>query len=290
MPCMLECMISPSRPPPPGVSRAPASSARGSILAAARGQVERGEDLSIKRIAAEAGVSRQTVYAHFGGARGLRAALAAEGLAVTDAPAELTPGRLVDAAARLLSRPGAGVVSIEAIAAEAGMTKGAFYHHFADRGELLRAVARRISPVEEMRARIEPLADATAREGLIAIARAYFGAMRPRAELLRNLAANASRDPDLARAIMTEIVGEGAPVILAWFQRQMELGALRPVDPTLVVQALVGPVFLAIVLGSDLFDELSRAGIHPAVDHVEQFVDILLAGIAPSAADTGART
>jgi hypothetical protein len=124
---------------------------------------------------------------------------------------------------------------------------------------------------------------------LTAIARAYFGAMRPRAELIRNLAANAARDPELTRAMMAEIVGQGAPVILAWFRHQMERGALRPVDPTLVIQALVGPVFLVIVLGPDLFDDLARAGIHPAVDHVEPFVDILLTGIAPSSSDAGAR-
>ena len=58
-----------------------------------------------------------------------------------------------------MSRPGGGLASIEAIAAEAGLTKGAVYHHFADRGELLRAVARRVSPVDEMRAQIEPTID-----------------------------------------------------------------------------------------------------------------------------------
>ena len=265
----------------------PPTGVRASILAAARRQLDRGETLSIKRIAAEAGVSRQTVHAHFGGVRGLQTALAAEGVAISNATAEPTRERLVDAGVRLLALPGAGTVSIDAIAAEAGMTKGAFYHHFADRGELLRAVARRISPVEEMRAVVAPLSDAPTREGLTAIARAYFGVMRPRAELVRNLAANAARDPELTRAVMTEIVGEGAPVILAWFRRQMERGALRPVDPTLVVQALIGPVFLAIVLGPDLFDDLSRVGIHPAVDHVEAFVDILLTGIAPQPLETG---
>lgn len=251
---------------------------RQAILDAARGQLERGEDLSIQRIAGEVGVSRQTVHAQFGGAKGLRAALAAEGLDV-GASDEPTRDRLIDAAARLLSRPGAGQVSIEAIAAEAGLTKGAFYHHFADRRELLRAVARAVSPVAEMRGMIEPLAGAAPRDGLIALATAYYTAMRSRADLVRNLAANAAQDPELTGSMLTEFIGEGAPMLFRWFDHHIEQGRLRPVDPTLVMQALVGPVFLAIVLGPAVFDDLVRFGVHPAVDNVEAYVDVLLSGI-----------
>lgn len=256
------------------------SDTKQAILGAARAQVERGEELSIQRIAAEVGISRQTVHARFGGVRGLRAALAAEGLAI-EAHDQPTSERLVDAATRLLSRPGAGQVSIEAIAAEAGLTKGAFYHYFADRRELLRAVARSVSPVAEMRGMIEPLASAPPRDGLIAVAKAYYSAMRARADLVRNLAANAGQDPELTGSMLTEFIGEGAPMLFRWFDHHVQQGRLRPVDPTLVMQALVGPVFLAIVLGPAIFDDLARFGIHPAVDNVEAYVDVLLSGIEP---------
>ena len=240
-------------------------------------------------MAAEADVSRQTVHHYFGGLRGLRAALAAEGLDVSTERDEPTLDRLIDACVRLLSRPGSGLVSIEAIASEAGLTKGAFYHHFKDRSELLRAVARRVSPVEEMRAQIEPSAEFGAREGLIAIARAYYAAMRTRADLIRNLAANSSQDPELARAVMTEIIGQGAPLMVAWFALQIQKGNLRPVDPALLIQGLFGPVFLLVVLGPAVFDELARIGIHPAIDNVEAYVDLLLNGAAQPDSSSGGR-
>ncbi|MGA3029796.1 MAG: TetR/AcrR family transcriptional regulator [Candidatus Limnocylindrales bacterium] len=260
---------------------------REAILEAARSQI--GADpagLSIQAIAAEAGVSRQTVHHYFGGLKGLRAALAAEGLDTGTAGDEPTRDRLVDAAVRLFSRPGAGLISIEAIAAEAGLTKGAIYHHFADRAELLRAVARRVSPVEEMRAQIEPSIELGAREGLIVIARAYYSAMRSRSDLVRNLAANSSQDPELARVVMSEIIGQGAPLMIAWFGRQIQKGNLRPSDPALLIQALFGPVFLLIVLGP-VFDELARIGIRPAIDNVEAYVDLLLCGIAQPGTEPG---
>jgi AcrR family transcriptional regulator len=258
------------------------------ILDAARRRHEAGAELSIQAVAAEAGVSRQTIHHYFGGAKGLRSALAAEGLDVATAADEPTRERLVEAAIRLMSRPGAGLASIEAIAAEAGMTKGAVYHHFADRGELLRAVARRVSPVDEMRAQIAPTVDLPPREGLVVIARAYYAAMRARADLIRNMAANSARDPELAEVVMSEIVGQGAPMMLGWFTSQIERGRLRPVDPTLVIQALFGPVFMLLVLGPNVFDRISRVGIHPAVDNVEAYVDLVFRGLAPDidAADT----
>jgi AcrR family transcriptional regulator len=265
--------------------QSPTPPAREAILAAARRRLGAGDDVSIQAVAAEAGVSRQTVHHYFGGAKGLRAALAAEGLAVDSAADEPTRERLVEAAIRIMSRPGGDLASIEAIAAEAGMTKGAVYHHFTDRAELLRAVARRVSPVDEMKEQIGPSADLPPREGLIVIAGAYYKAMRTRADLIRNLAANSSRDPELAGVVMSEIIGQGAPLLLGWFALQVSRGHLRAVDPTLVIQALFGPVFLLITLGPAVFDEISKAGIHPAIDNVEAYVDLLLRGIAPAEGD-----
>jgi AcrR family transcriptional regulator len=267
--------------PSPRPDPAPPSTTRESILSAARRLFQADPaTLSIQPVAAEAGVSRQTVHHYFGGLKGLRAALAAEGMDTASAQDEPTRERLIDAAVRLLSRPGGGLVSIEAIATEAGLTKGAVYHHFTDRAELLRAVAHRVSPVEEMRAEIEPSVELSAREGLVTIARAYYTAMRARADLVRNLAANSAQDPELARVVMSEIIGQGAPLIVAWFGLQIQKGNLRPMDPALLMQALFGPVFLLIVLGPSIFDELARIGIHPAIDNVEAYVDLLLHGAA----------
>jgi AcrR family transcriptional regulator len=53
---------------------------------------------------------------------------------------DATTTQLVDAARTLFGRNGYAATSIEAIAAAAGMTKGAAYHHFGDKPALFRAV------------------------------------------------------------------------------------------------------------------------------------------------------
>ena len=46
----------------------------------------------------------------------------------------------IDAAIELLAGAGIGAVSIERLATRLGITRGSFYHHFADREELLRGM------------------------------------------------------------------------------------------------------------------------------------------------------
>lgn len=53
---------------------------------------------------------------------------------------EETSSKLVAAARRLFGADGYAAISIEAVAAAAGMTKGAAYHHFRNKATLFRAV------------------------------------------------------------------------------------------------------------------------------------------------------
>lgn len=46
----------------------------------------------------------------------------------------------IDAAMELLTVAGIGAVSVERLATNLGVTRGSFYHHFADREDLLRAL------------------------------------------------------------------------------------------------------------------------------------------------------
>ena len=52
----------------------------------------------------------------------------------------LTPQDWIDAGTSLLTESGIGAVKVETLAAELGVTRGSFYHHFADREGLLQAM------------------------------------------------------------------------------------------------------------------------------------------------------
>ncbi|MDQ2859317.1 MAG: TetR/AcrR family transcriptional regulator [Pseudomonadota bacterium] len=60
----------------------------------------------------------------------------------TKPPVERTPVRLLNAAVRVVREKGYCAASIDDLCADAGVTKGAFFHHFATKEDLAVAAAR----------------------------------------------------------------------------------------------------------------------------------------------------
>ncbi|WP_323133705.1 TetR/AcrR family transcriptional regulator [Stappia indica] len=87
-------------------------------------------------------------------------------------------GELIAAGRRLFAEKGFAETSTPEIVAAAGVTRGALYHHFADKTALFAAVFEAES--REVAREIEDGSSeaASAREALLAGARAYFAAMR----------------------------------------------------------------------------------------------------------------
>lgn len=76
----------------------------------------------------------------------------------TKAEAEDTRVALLDAAERVFSDKGVTSTSLNEVAAAAGVTRGALYHHFSNKLDLLDALMERIMmPLEEMRRRDDEL-------------------------------------------------------------------------------------------------------------------------------------
>ncbi|MGH7481839.1 MAG: TetR family transcriptional regulator [Longimicrobiales bacterium] len=63
--------------------------------------------------------------------------------------AEATVARLMDAAEALVLEQGFAASSVDAIVARAGLTKGAFFHHFRTKSELAHALVERYAAADE---------------------------------------------------------------------------------------------------------------------------------------------
>ena len=86
----------------------------------------------------------------------------------TKQEAEETRGRILDAAERVFHEKGVAHASLEDVAVEAGVTRGAIYWHFKDKAELFDAMMQRVMlPAEAMEEGAEcPLGGATSLEQL----------------------------------------------------------------------------------------------------------------------------
>lgn len=115
--------------------------AREKILAAARSLAKAMplDRISLSDIARQSGVSWPTVRRYVGSKEQLRTMLAGS----IPAAEQVSPGtreRLLKAAAAVIARRGVAGASLEEIAAEAGMTRGAVYWHYAGKTELVHAL------------------------------------------------------------------------------------------------------------------------------------------------------
>lgn len=90
-------------------------------------------------------------------------------------PTQTSPEAWVEAALEEIELAGVGGLAVEAVARRLGVSKGGFYHHFADRRELLEAALElwRQRFVVDLTARLEAIGDpgerlhATLRQALI---------------------------------------------------------------------------------------------------------------------------
>src|SRR5947207_785801 len=98
------------------------------------------DEITIEEIIKIAELSRPAFYYHFtGGKEELRAELVKRGL-LEHAPTHDTRLAILQAAASIFARSGVSAATLEDIAAEAGVTKGALCWHFHSKDDLLSAI------------------------------------------------------------------------------------------------------------------------------------------------------
>lgn len=117
--------------------------ARRDILDAAQRLYRQGEGFTMEALAAEAGVSRATLYRRFGGRESLAEALLEErSLVVGEHDLR---ARVLGAAGRVFTARGIARATVEQVAAEAGVGAATIYRHFGDREGLITAFVDRSS-------------------------------------------------------------------------------------------------------------------------------------------------
>src|SRR5215471_942459 len=114
---------------------------RQSVLAVARGVLERDRGASLHDVASEAGESRATVYRLFGSRDGLLQALDLE-------PDPGARERVLAAAVELVGRDGLGRLSMDELATAAGVSRASLYRLFPGKAALFRELLVAYSPVE----------------------------------------------------------------------------------------------------------------------------------------------
>lgn len=169
-----------------------------------------------------------------------------------------TRNALLEAAARGLSEYGYGALALERVAAEAGYTRGALYHQFANKEELALAVVAWVdetwsAEVEEPAMRLSDPA-----EILLAVARGHaIYCRRNVARVLMTLRIEfAGREHPVGAAIM-DLAGEFLDNCARWIAEGRATGSIPPGPPpevtaTAYLGALEG--LMVLIAGKEPYD------------------------------------
>jgi AcrR family transcriptional regulator len=228
--------------------------------------------LSMDELATRAGVSRATLYRLFGNQQQLLHELGLQ-------PPPTVRSRILDTALELVGRYGLAELSMDELAATAGVSRATLYRLVPGKEALFAELVRRFSPFEPIAAMLEGPGDRPPAEVIPAIAQAIAAAMDGHLGLLLQLLFELSRsDPDrhggadahqdAAQAMRT------LPLVAGYLDQQMAAGRLRRMDPVLAMQALAGPIVMYLLMPASA-DAPSGAG-HGVALPLEGVVDELV--------------
>jgi AcrR family transcriptional regulator len=187
---------------------------------------------------------------------------------------------ILEAASEEFATHGFLGATIKGIARRARLQSQALiYWYFPTKEALFEAVLGRL-PILQAVLDPAPLLERPPEEVLTTLARAYLAtAERPGAQrLVRLIAPEVVRRPELADAVAGRLIGKVLDFVKAYLTRQVELGRLRPHDVRASARAFIG--MLLPQLGGKLLLPSLRADGLTDEEHIATIVAIFLRGLA----------
>jgi AcrR family transcriptional regulator len=243
-------------------------------------------ELSMDELATKAGISRATLYRLFGSQQNLLQELGLE-------PPPKVRGRILDTALELVGRHGLAELSMDELAAQAGVSRATLYRLVPGKEALFAELVRTFSPFEPIAAVLQAMGERPPAEVIPAIAQAMAAAMEGHIGLLLQLLLDVSRGspdrPDGDPATNQNVVQgmRTLPLVADYLAEQMAAGRLRPMDPDLAVQALIGPIVMHLLARSQTESRpgAGRAAALPLEEVVDELVGIWLRAMTPGDGD-----
>ncbi len=240
------------------------------------------DDITIDDIIKEAELSRPAFYYHFtGGKEELRAELIKGGL-LEAAPSTDTRIAILEAAVRLFARTGISATTLDDIAAEADVTRGAISWHFHSKDDLLAAIIKQYGP-HAMLSSVKAQFERERQNGVLIdpeiyfhrIAEAAYDWFTSQSDLTRLAVLIVYTHPEAARFI-AHMIAEGRQQMSEYMQAWQEQGYFRKdIDPSICVKVMV-ITFAMRAIGRELMFPLGQM---PREEFIDQLVSLLLYGI-----------
>ena len=213
---------------------------RRQVMSAAREVLAEDASAPVATIAGRAGVSRATFYRHFGSRESLLRSVALE-------PQPAAEIRILAAARDMLVRQSLDQLSMEELAAAAGVSRGTLYRLIPGRAALLRRLIEVYSPFEAIRSIITDHRADPPEVVFPLIGGAIVGIDGERLGLMRAIFHEVTSGPSPTLDGMGPLFESTLGVLAEYIVGQMAAGRVRPMHPILALQLFVGPIFFHLM-------------------------------------------
>jgi AcrR family transcriptional regulator len=190
--------------------------------------------------------------------------------------------QIIDGALQVFASKGFETATTKDIAEAAGIkSPGLIYHYFTDKADLFRHVIEQRVPVIDLFSHPETIYALPPREALTMFARGLLGATNSpqTVAMMRLMIGESIRHPGVAEMLNRLGPGRGFAFLAAYLERQMEIGALRWIEPGAATRCFAGPL-MAFIMTKVIFPQPDSATLTTEA-MADAAVDVFLRGMEP---------